>query len=78
MIMTAPHIAMLLHQNPTTIAYATGAIGVCRYIALVTDCTVYNSWLISVKLSIIHTTKFSTEVVLSNVSITHFIFYKFV
>ena len=42
MVMTAPHNVMRLQQNPTTIAYATGAIGVCRYIALVTDCTVYN------------------------------------
>jgi len=39
--MTAPHNAMQLHQNPTTIAYATGAIAVWRYIALETDCTVY-------------------------------------
>jgi len=43
MVMTAPHNAMQLHQNPINIAYAAGAIGVCRYIALVTDCTVYNS-----------------------------------
>ena len=49
MVMTALHNAMQLHQNPTAIAYATGDIGVCRYIALVTDCTVYNSWLIFVK-----------------------------
>jgi len=41
--MTAPHNAMQLHQNPTAIAYATGAIGVCRYIALVTVCTEYIS-----------------------------------
>ena len=41
--MTAPHDAMQLHQYPTTIAYAAGAIGACRYIALVTYCTVYNS-----------------------------------
>jgi len=41
--MTAPHNAMKLHQNPTTIAFSTSAIGVCRYIALVTDCNVYNS-----------------------------------
>jgi len=39
--MTAPNNAMQLHQNPTSIEYADGAIGVCRYIALVTDCTVY-------------------------------------
>ena len=43
MVMTAPHNAMQLHQNPTTIAFASGAIGVCSYIALVTDFTVYNS-----------------------------------
>jgi len=43
MVMTAPHNAMQLHQNPTTITYAAGAIEVCRYIALVTDFTVYNS-----------------------------------
>ena len=43
MFMTAPHNAMQLHQNSTTIEYAAGVVGVCRYIALVTDCTVYNS-----------------------------------
>ena len=61
MVMTAPHNVMQLHQNPTTIAYATGAVAVCRYIALVTDCTVYIIWFIFVKLSIIHTTKFQLK-----------------
>ena len=74
MVMTPPHNPMQLYQNPINIAYATGAISVCRYIPFETNCTVYKSWLIFGNLSIIYVTKFSTEVVLCTFSITHCIF----
>ena len=71
----APHNPMQLQQSPVNIPDATSAIGVCRYISLETNYIVYLIWFIVGKLSIIHSTKISIEVLLCNFSLTQCTFY---